>query len=102
MDLVIEGRFFINGELKDTAVGIEDGKMTVITLYWKISIHAVGVIGPTMALSYAFWPWGLLFILVLPPIVWSRYVLKKHTPAQLVAGALVGFVITGTVFLLLL
>ncbi len=76
--------------------------MTVITLYWKISIHAVGVIGPTMALSYAFWPWGLLFILLLPPIVWSRYVLKKHTPAQLAAGALVGFLITGTAFLLLL
>ncbi len=76
--------------------------MLIITFYWKISIHAVGVVGPTMALSYAFWPWGLLFILILPPIVWSRYVLKKHTPAQLAAGAIVGFIITGTMFLLLL
>lgn len=76
--------------------------MLLITTQWKISIHAVGVIGPTMALSYAFWPWGLLFILILPPIVWSRYVLRKHTPAQLVAGALVGFVITGIVFMLTL
>ena len=30
MDLVIEGRFFINGELKDTAVGIEDGKIVTV------------------------------------------------------------------------
>ncbi len=30
MDLVIEGRFFINGSLKDTAVGIEDGKIVTV------------------------------------------------------------------------
>lgn len=30
MDTVIEGKFFINGELKDTAVGIEDGKIVTI------------------------------------------------------------------------
>ena len=30
MDTVIEGRFFIDGELKDTAVGIEDGKIVTV------------------------------------------------------------------------
>ena len=30
MDLVIEGRFLIDGELKNTSVGIEDGKITTI------------------------------------------------------------------------
>ncbi len=30
MDLVIEGRFFINGRLKDTAVGIEDGRIVTV------------------------------------------------------------------------
>ena len=76
--------------------------MTIITLYWKISIHSVGVVGPSMALAVTFWPWGLLYILLLPPIAWSRYVLKRHTPAQLIAGALTGFLITGVLFLLLL
>ena len=76
--------------------------MTIITLYWKISIHSVGVVGPSMALAITFWPWGLLYILLLPPIAWSRYVLKRHTPAQLVAGAAAGFMITGVMFLLLL
>lgn len=70
----------------------------LITFFWKISVHAVGVMGPTMALAYTFWPWGLLFILVLPPIVWSRYVLKKHTPAQLAGGIIVGVVITSILF----
>ena len=74
----------------------------LITFYWKISVHAVGIMGPTMALAYAFWPWGLLFIVVLPPIVWSRYVLKKHTPAQLVGGIIVGVAITSVFFILLL
>ncbi len=76
--------------------------MTIITLYWKISIHSVGVIGPSMALSIVFWPWGLLYFLLFPPIAWSRYVLKRHTPAQIAAGALSGFLITGIMFLLLL
>lgn len=30
MDLVIEGRFYIDGELKQTAVGIEDGRIATI------------------------------------------------------------------------
>ena len=76
--------------------------MTIITMYWKISIHSVGVVGPSMALAVAYWPWGLLYILLFPPISWSRYVLKRHTPAQIAAGALTGFVITGVMFLLLL
>ena len=76
--------------------------MTIITFYWKISIHSVGVVGPSMALAFAFWPWGLLYFLLLPPIAWSRYVLRRHTPAQLIAGAAVGFVITGLMFLWLL
>ena len=76
--------------------------MTVITFYWKISIHSVGVVGPSMALGIAFWPWGLLYFLLLPPIAWSRYVLRRHTPAQLIAGATVGFIITGLMFMWLL
>ena len=30
MDLVIEGRFWIDGEIKDTAVGIEDGRIVTV------------------------------------------------------------------------
>lgn len=68
--------------------------MTIITPYWKISIHSCGVIGPSIAMSLTFWPWGLLYFLIFPPVVWSRYVLKKHTPLQLTMGAVVGFILT--------
>ena len=74
----------------------------LITPFWKISIHSCGVIGPSMGLAVAFWPFGLLYILLLPPIAWSRYVLKKHTPLQLAMGAVVGFILTALIFWILL
>ncbi len=76
--------------------------IAAITPHWKISIHACGVIGPSMGLTIAFGPIGLLYFLLLPPVMWSRYVLLKHTPLQLVMGAVVGFVISAVIFLLLL
>ncbi|MCQ2078468.1 MAG: hypothetical protein MJZ38_00185 [archaeon] len=74
----------------------------LISPYWKISLHAVGTVGVNMAISVAFFPWGLLLYLMLPMICWARYVLRKHTPAQLVAGAVDGLVITGLVLFLML
>lgn len=76
--------------------------IAVITPYWKISIHSCGVIGPSLGLAVAFWPVGLAYLLILPPVAWSRYVLKKHTPMQLVMGAVVGFVLTAVIFYLCL
>lgn len=76
--------------------------LLLITTRWKISIHAVGIMGPSMILAYTFWPWGMLYFLLLIPVVWSRYVLKKHTPAQLAAGAVSGVIITGIIMVLML
>lgn len=74
----------------------------LITTRWKISIHATGVMGPALAISIAYWPWGLVFFILLPLVAWSRYVRRKHTPLQLVGGALEGLVVTGLVFLVFL
>ena len=76
--------------------------LTFITQYWKISIHSCGVIGPSIGLGLAFCPWGFLYLLIWPPVVWSRYVLKKHTPLQLVMGAVAGFCLTAAIFCLML
>ena len=76
--------------------------ITIITNWWKISIHACGMIGPTMAIAHLYFPWGFLLLLLVPPICWSRYVLKKHTPAQMAGGIVVGFVLTALIFVLLL
>lgn len=66
-----------------------------INLYWKISIHSLGVAGPAVALLYVFGAFGLIYILIIPLVMWSRVYLKEHTVSQVVMGALIGFLATG-------
>ena len=73
-----------------------------INLYWKISIHAMGIAGPTTVLVFVFGYWGVLLGLLLPPVIWSRVYLKKHTLAQALTGAILGFVLTAVMLSLLL
>lgn len=66
----------------------------VVTKFWKISAHGMGITAPLAALLIQFgnWVWPL-FILV-PLVSWSRVFLKKHTVGQVIAGSIVGFVAT--------
>lgn len=72
--------------------------ITLITFYWKISIHACGCVGPSLALCFQFGPIGAVYFVLLPFAMWSRYVKRKHTPAQLVAGAVLGAFLSGIIF----
>jgi len=63
--------------------------MMLITLRWKISIHASGIAGPTIVLMYGLGTWACIFFALLVPVGLSRIRLKAHTPTQLLAGALV-------------
>jgi membrane-associated phospholipid phosphatase len=65
-----------------------------INLSWKISIHAMGVAGPTVALVYLFGFPGLIFGLIIPLVMWSRVILKKHTVSQVLAGGMLGIILT--------
>jgi membrane-associated phospholipid phosphatase len=66
----------------------------VITRWWKISIHATGMGGPLVALSYQFgWIIAPFYLLVLVVAV-ARVVLDKHTVAQVTSGALLGMGMT--------
>ena len=78
------------------------GLIILISRYWKISIHSTGLMGPTIALAYAYGPVFLLILLFLPIIAYGRYVLRKHTPAQLVGGACFGTVVTLLTFAIML
>ena len=73
----------------------------VVSARWKISLHAMGVVGPATMLAICFWPWGALMFLILPFVCWSRYVQRNHTLMQLIAGSFFGTLITYLVFLLL-
>lgn len=65
-----------------------------ITRYWKISIHAIGISGPIVALNFHFgsiiWPFYALILIVGA----ARVILGRHTIPQVVAGGLFGLLAT--------
>lgn len=65
-----------------------------INLFWKISIHSMGVAGPATAMIYVFGYPGLIFAFIVPLVMWSRTYLKRHTLSQVMVGALLGFLFT--------
>ena len=62
----------------------------LITPVSNLSLHAAGVSGAAVCLTYVFGAWGLPGFLLLPPVVWARLTLGRHTPAELALGVLVG------------
>jgi membrane-associated phospholipid phosphatase len=84
--------------------------VTLITVYWKISAHSVGICGVIGFLfgfyqKYAdpmlFYP--ILAIILLAGLLMSaRLYLNSHTPAQVFAGSLLGLIINfATVYFLI-
>jgi membrane-associated phospholipid phosphatase len=66
----------------------------LISKYWKISIHSMGVAGPSAAIIYVFGVIGLYSALIIPLVMWSRLYLKRHNLIQVTVGALFGFFLT--------
>jgi membrane-associated phospholipid phosphatase len=78
----------------------------LINLQWKISIHSNGIASFSAGLLYLV-TYGyldpvpgypviavIILFLLTAAVVWSRIVLGAHTPAQAVAGAVLGIVLT--------
>lgn len=67
----------------------------LITLWWKISIHAWTVAGSITAFALlsadARWWWVLLLV---PVVIWSRIHRDRHTLAQGIAGGVMGVIVT--------
>jgi hypothetical protein len=68
--------------------------MLIITMYWKISIHAVGVTGPATALVFQLGAIMLPFFLLMLPVAWARIELKAHNKLQVAAGAILSTFLT--------
>lgn len=62
----------------------------VLTPLMNLSLHAAGVSGAAVCLAFVFGAWGALATLLVPPVLWARTVLRKHTPPELALGVLVG------------
>lgn len=72
----------------------------VITFWWKVSLHAAVSAGGVATLTAVYSSsWWLLLLLVVAVIGWARVTLRDHTTAQVVTGALLGFLLTSVVFL---
>ncbi|AUY49540.1 hypothetical protein [Streptomyces sp. CB01881] len=70
----------------------------VITVWWKVSVHTAVASGAVVCLAVALGPWWLLAAPPVAVIGWSRVVLRDHTTAQTVAGAVVGALTAGLTF----
>ena len=81
------------------AVGVACG--WVVTLWWKISVHAAIAAGAATVLVLVFGPALLVVWPLVALIAWSRVQVGDHTPAQVLAGVALGFVVNATVFPLL-
>jgi membrane-associated phospholipid phosphatase len=85
--------------LASIAAGVACG--WVVTLWWKISVHAAIAAGAATVLLLvlgtallAAWPLVAL-------IAWARVQVGDHTPAQVLAGVALGVVVNATIFPLL-
>ena len=74
---------------------------TVITNWWKVSLHATVAGGAVATVALLYGPWLLLLALPLALVCWSRVTLTDHTVTQVVVGALLGPLVGGAVFLTL-
>jgi len=66
----------------------------IITLRWKISVHGVAVAACVALLIYVVGRQAGPALLALPLVGWSRVHLHRHTPAQTIAGAALGGLVT--------
>ncbi|MFD5468258.1 phosphatase PAP2 family protein [Kitasatospora sp. NPDC127059] len=70
----------------------------VITVWWKVSVHTAVAAGAVTCLGIALGPLWLLLYPLVAVIGWSRVVLRDHTTAQTIVGAVVGALSSGLAF----
>ncbi len=73
---------------------------TVITQWWKVSLHSAVAGGAAATLVLIYGPWSLVLVPLVVLVAWSRVEVRDHTVAQVVAGALTGPIAGGVVFVL--
>ena len=62
----------------------------LITNWWKVSIHTTAISGPLIVFLYQFGSLIFPWLILIPLVGASRLVLKRHTLAQVIAGAAIG------------
>lgn len=66
----------------------------IITIWWKVSIHAAGIAGYIITIMFILDKWLLWPLLIIILVSWSRVVLHAHTRMQVIIGSLLGIILT--------
>lgn len=72
--------------------------LACVTLAWKISVHQAVSAGAVIMLAQTYGPWALLGYVLVAVVGWSRIELRDHTPAQVIAGTLLGTALAAATF----
>ena len=67
--------------------------ITVVNLFWKVSIHCAGVTGPIFSLIFVFGLTALPLSVIIGLVGWSRIKLKNHTFSQTLVGTLISLTV---------
>jgi membrane-associated phospholipid phosphatase len=68
----------------------------LITLYWKISAHMIGIAGLATFMAVAFGGWWTMALLMIPLVAWARIHLDSHSITEVFGGIILGGTIIGT------
>ena len=79
-----------NLTLLTLSMGLASATVAGITLLWKASAHCTVAGHAAAAVLLLLGPWGLVFLSILPLVIWSRIVTGAHTPLQTLAGTAIG------------
>ncbi len=76
--------------LTTLSMGLGAATVAAVTSLWKASAHSAVAGHAAAAGLLVLGPLGLIFVPVLPTVLWSRVASGAHTPAQVLAGSGVG------------
>lgn len=72
--------------------------ITIISVYWKVSVHMVGVTIFVMIMLLVYSANALWLILLLPVVAWARVRLGHHTLSQVTAATIMTIIVSYFVF----
>ena len=83
-----------------TAVIVACGISLLITRYWKISLHLVGIAGAVTVFALLFGPRFLFLSPLVALVGWARWQVHAHTALQACVGASLAIGVTVAIFYL--
>lgn len=81
---ILDGPLFLESIFAVSAVSTII--FTIITYFWKISLHSSWITFVVITFNILFGRWMLLMIPLIPVIGWARVRIKKHTINQVIFG----------------